>query len=61
MLILAALVLFGLIAAYYFWGIGLLVINLNTAANPEKGALTQQTQFSTEAAKEVLRKRGLAE
>lgn len=61
MLILAALVLFGIIAAFYFWGVETLIVNLNTAVNPEKDSLTGQSQFNIEAAKEVLRRRGLAE
>lgn len=59
-LALAALVLLGAIAAFYFWGVGTLIVNLNTAVNPEKGALKEQSQFNIEAAKEILKRRGLA-
>lgn len=60
MLALAALILFGVIAACFIWGTGVLVVSLNKAANPREGALTEQSQFGTEAAKELLKKRGLA-
>lgn len=59
-LILAALVLFGIIAAYFIWGISFLIVNLNNAANPGQEKLTEQSQFNIEAAKEILKKRGLA-
>lgn len=59
-LIFATLVLLGIIAAFYFWGIRLLVVNLGSATNPEKVAPIQETQFRIEAAKEILKRRGLA-
>jgi hypothetical protein len=60
-LIFVALVLLGIIIAYFVWGINILTVNLNRAVNPEKNSLTQKTQFEIEAAKEVLKQRGLAQ
>lgn len=57
-LIFFALFLFGVIAAFYLWGMEKLVVNLNAAMNPDKKASAEQSQFYIEAAKEILKKRG---
>lgn len=60
-LVAASVVLLLTIIAIFVWGISAVTVHLTRAVNPEKGPLVSESQFEIEAAKDILKKRGLVE